>query len=49
MPYRVSGKTVQVKRGGRWVPLHVHKSAAEAKVRAAALRINVKHGKEGGQ
>ena len=43
MPYRRVGKTVQVKRGDRWVKLKAHPSVNAAKKHVQALRINVRH------
>jgi hypothetical protein len=45
MPYRSKGRRVYVKRGGKWVLLKVHRSEAEARAHAAALNINVRHGR----
>lgn len=42
MPYRVRGKTVQVRKAGRWRALKTHGSAAKAKRHARALNANVR-------
>ena len=44
MPYKVVGKTVQVKKDGKWKKLKTHTSAAKAKAHKTALQMNVKHG-----
>jgi len=43
MPYKASGKTVLVKKGGRWVVYKVLDSAAAAVRMARALNANVGH------
>jgi len=43
MPYKRSGKTVYVKRGGRWVVLKSHPTVNKARKHLAALNINVRH------
>ena len=43
MPYRLIGKTVQVKKGGAWQKLKTHPTVAKAKKHLAALKINVEH------
>ena len=43
MPYKATGKTVLVKRRGRWVVLKRHKSEKGARAHAAALNRNVRH------
>jgi len=40
MPYRIKGTTVQVKRAGKWVTLHRHKTKAEAEAHLKALYAN---------
>ena len=46
MPYKLSesGKTVLVKRGGKWVALKRHESKGKARAHLAALNKNVRHG-----
>ena len=41
MPYKVSGKTVYVKRGGKWVVKKTHSTPAKALAHYRALLINV--------
>lgn len=41
MPYKRQGRTVYVKRGGRWVAETTHPTAAKAQAHVTALRINV--------
>lgn len=41
MPYKVEGATVYVKRGGRWVVLKKHPTAAKALAHFRALQANV--------
>ena len=43
MPYKASGKTVLVKRGGRWVVVKRLSSEEKAQNYAAALNANVRH------
>jgi len=43
MPYRTTGKTVQVKKRGKWVKKATAKSKASAKRMVSLLR-GVKHG-----
>jgi hypothetical protein len=43
VPYRLSGKTVQVKRASGWKKLTIHKTVQAAKRHLKALRANVKH------
>lgn len=46
MPYRLNPKNrreVQVKRKGRWLHRHTHKTVREAKGHLAALNKNVHH------
>lgn len=43
MPYRLKGKTVQIKRGGRWVKLKTHPTVRAALRHLRALRINVRN------
>ena len=43
MPYKATGRRVLVKRGGRWVLLKKHPTAAQAKAHAGALNANVRH------
>jgi len=43
MPYRLSGKTVQVKRASGWKKLTTHKTVQAAKRHLKALRANVKY------
>lgn len=43
MPYKATGKTVLIKRGGRWVVLKRHQSEAAARRHARALNANVRH------
>ena len=42
MPYRLQGKTVQVKKGGKWVNLKTHPTVKKALAHLYALRKNVK-------
>ena len=44
MPYKLSedGKSVMVKRGGKWVLLKAHVSKAKALAHLRALKANVK-------
>lgn len=46
MPYRVSGKCVQVNRNGRWENLKCHESEAKARAHHRALEANVDEVKE---
>ena len=43
MPYRLSGKTVQVKRASGWKKLKTHPTVKAAMQHLYALRANVKH------
>jgi len=43
MPYRLNGKTVQVKRASGWRKLTTHKTVQAAKRHLKALKANVKH------
>jgi len=43
MPYRRVGKTVQVKKGGKWVNKKTFPSVEKAKKHLTALNINVRH------
>lgn len=43
MPYKASGKTVLIKRGGKWIVLKRHPTPKAAKAHAGALNANVKH------
>lgn len=43
MPYKVKGRTVYVKRGGRWQKLKTHPSIEKAKEHLRALYANVPH------
>jgi hypothetical protein len=43
MPYKVEGKTVYVKKGGKWQVLKKHPSEAKAQAHLTALNINVEH------
>jgi hypothetical protein len=49
MPYRLSGKTVQVQRAGRWVKLKSHPTveAAQRHLRALYANVGKAHGKRG--
>ncbi len=42
MPYKVRGKTVYVKKAGRWKALKAHTSARAARAHVKALYANVK-------
>lgn len=41
MPYKRVGKTVYVKKSGKWRVLKVHESTAKALAHLRALNINV--------
>jgi len=43
MPYKREGKTVYVKKGGKWQVLKTHETAAKAEAHRRALEANVKH------
>lgn len=43
MPYRRKGRTVEVKKAGRWQKLKAHPSVSAAKSHIRALRTNVKY------
>ena len=42
MPWRRRGKTVYVKKGGKWKKLKAHPSVAKAEAHKRALYSNVK-------
>ena len=42
MPYKRVGRTVYVKKRGKWVKLKQHESAEKAQKHLAALKINVR-------
>jgi hypothetical protein len=44
IPYKREGSAVLVKRGGKWVLLHRHATAAKAKRQLAALHIHATKG-----
>jgi hypothetical protein len=41
VPYRIKGTTVQVKRAGKWVTLHRHRTRAEAEAQLKAIYADV--------
>jgi len=43
VPYRLRGKTVEVKRPGGWKKLKAHPTVKAAMQHLHALRANVKH------
>ena len=43
MPYKRVGKTVFVKKGGKWKTLKTHPTAEKAEAHRRALEANVKH------
>lgn len=49
MPFRREGKTVLVKRSGRWTALKTHPSEAKAEAHFRALEANVQDLKKGQQ
>lgn len=43
MPYKLRGRAVMVKRGGRWVVLKKHPTEEKALTHFRALKVNVGH------
>lgn len=43
MPYKATGSTVLVKKGGKWQVFRRGKNPANAQAQAAALNANVDH------
>ncbi len=43
MPYKRKGRTVYVKKGGKWKVKKTHPTVAKAEAHRKALEANVKH------
>ena len=46
MPYKVSGSSVMIQKGGKWVVLKKHESHEKAVAHLRALYANTEHGKK---